>query len=109
MVAGATTVEVHNTKDFFEGMDVVIGAGTPEMEFNKIRKIGTIEFATPLKNHHPAGTKISQKQAQDTTTIGKATTTVANPCGVVTTTEKNPCGVITTVVTTTEKNPCGVI
>jgi len=79
------SISTADEANFQVGMDIVIGPGTPTMEFNKIRAFGTIELTTPLLNNHPKGTKVSKKTAADTTTA-------QDPCAPkTTTTKKDPC------------------
>jgi len=98
--AGSTVIPVADTEDFTVGMEIVIGLGTALEEFNSIVSFGTIHTATPLQHSHPAGTTVSQKKADATTTIAPA-----GPCGPTTTTTVfiYPCH---PEVITTTRGPC---
>merc|ERR1719387_823016 len=99
VLAGSTTLQVADTDGFTAGMEVVIGVGTPTQEFNTIKAIGTIDLQTPLMNNHPAGTTVTEKKPDETTT----TTLAPNPCVPTTTTVGAPC--VPEVITTTH-GPC---
>jgi len=99
ILPGAKVIDVVSTADFAVGMEIVIGEGTAAMEFNSITGFGTIHLATPVMNHHPKGTTITEKKADVTTT----TTLAPNPCIPTTTTLPKPC--VPEVITTT-LGPC---
>jgi hypothetical protein len=103
VVAGSTTLPIHNPFGFTVGMEIVIGFGTPAVEFNTIKAFGTIDLETPVMNNHPAGTTVQAKKADMTTT-----TTVANPCAPTTTTTIVVAPCVPEVITTT-KGPCDTV
>jgi len=116
--AGETVLRAKAIKGFAVGQEVVIGPGTPGMEFNTIAGFGTIHLATPLQNNHPKRTVVTLKKADQTTTT---TAPPAGPCGPTTTTTAfiYPCAPVTTTTTlppapcvpeviTTTKGPCDV-
>jgi len=70
VAAGATEIELPKNSEITSGEEVVIGAGTPKKEYNRVKSLiekfnkmrgggNSIELETPLKNEHPPGTKIS--------------------------------------------------
>merc|ERR1719352_817408 len=99
--AGDTVLQVVDIIGFTVGMDIVIDPGKPNMEFNTIKALGTIDLATPLVFPHPKGTVVAKKKADETTT-----TIPVNPCVPTTTTLPKPC--VPMKITTT-KGPCDAI
>jgi len=55
---GATKMNVNSIFGFKVGDTIEVAPGTPEREVNTVEAFGSIICANPLKNDHPAGTKV---------------------------------------------------
>jgi len=89
VLAGATSLPTWAHGGFSVGDTIVIDAGTPRQESNKVVGFGSITLATPLQYAHPAGASVHD---QTTTTPGVTVTPVP---GAATTT---PAATVTPII-----------